>query len=68
MKKGFLVKISHKVSETNSRFDVKEDTTKKVQLLFLGSVFIVLRKSSFLQEHWTLGYHSMKFRHFANIS
>ena len=36
MKKGSPVKISHKVFETNSRFDVKDDTTEKAQLLFLG--------------------------------
>ena len=45
--------MTHIIFETNSSFHVKERTTGKV---------------SFWQEDWALGYHSMEFRHFPDIS
>ena len=35
---------------------------------FLKSVLLVLTKFSFWQGDWAIGYHSMKFRHFSDIS
>ena len=60
-------KICHKISETNSCFRVRYCNTGKVLLLFLGTFLLVLTKLSFWQGEWTLGYHFLKFRHFANI-
>ena len=41
---------------------------EKVSFLFLKSFLLVLTKYSFWQADWALGYHSMKFRHFFNVS
>ena len=60
--------ITHKISETNSSFHVKKRTTGKVSFLFSKSFLPVLTKLLFWQGDWALGYHSMKFRHFPNIS
>ena len=59
--------ITHKISETNSSFHVKKRTTGKVSFLFSKSFLLVLTKLAFWHEDWEL-YHSMKFRHFPNIS
>ena len=40
----------------------------KVELLFLGNFLLVLTKFAFLEGEWGPGYHSMRFRHFPNIS
>ena len=59
---------SNKIFETNSSFHVKRRTTGKVYFLFFKSFLLVLTKFSFWQEDWALGYHSMKCRHFPDIS
>ena len=35
---------------------------------FLGTFWLVLTKLLFWQRGWTLGYHSMKFKHIPDIS
>ena len=60
--------ITHKISETNSKFHVKKRATGKVSFLFCKNFLLVLTKLSFWQEDWALGYHSINFRHFPNIS
>ena len=60
--------ITDKISETNSSFRVKYPTAGKVSLLFSKSFLLVLTKISFWHGDWALGYHSMEFRHFPNIS
>ena len=60
--------IIHKIFETNSSFHMKYCSTRKVKRLFFKSILLVLTKFSFWQEEWTLGYHSMNFRHFPNNS
>ena len=60
--------ITHKIFETNSSFHVKESSTGKVSVLFFNLFLLVLTKLSFWQEDWALGYQSMKFRHFPDIS
>ena len=42
--------------------------TGKVSFLFSRSFLLVLAKLSFWQEDWALGYHSLNFRLFPNIS
>ena len=61
-------RITHKIFETNSTFDVKQRTTGKVSFLFFKSFPLVLSKLSFWQGGWGLGYHCMKFGHFPDIS
>ena len=63
-----ITAIIHKILETNSSFHVKWGTTGKVYFLFFKSFLLALTKFSFWQEDWALGYHSMNFRHFPNIS
>ena len=41
---------------------------EKFKFLFFKSFLQVLTKFSFWPEDWALGYHSMKFRHFPDIS
>ena len=60
--------IIHKVSETISDFHMTQRTTGKVKFLFSKSFFAVLTKFIFWQAEWALGYHSVKFRHFSDIS
>ena len=60
--------ISYKIFETNSSFHVKYRTTRKVGSLYFGSLLLVLTKCFFCQGGGALGYHSMKFIHFPNIS
>ena len=62
----FQTTITHKISETNSSFHVKQRTTEKSR--FFKSFLLVLTKLPFWQGDWALGYHSMKFRQFLNIS
>ena len=67
---GDLSTIIHKIFETSCSFHVKQRTTGKslvsiFQELFAGAY---CQNFHFWQEKWALGYHSMKFRHFANIS
>ena len=54
--------------ETNSSFHLKECTTGKVYFPFLKSLLLVLTILSFWQGDLALGYHSMKFRYFCDIS
>ena len=63
-----LPTITHKIFETNSSFHVKQRTTGKVQFLFFKSFLLVLTKLSFSQGGWGLGYDSMKFIQFPDIS
>ena len=60
--------IIHKIFETNSSFHVKQRTTGTVQFLFFSSFLLLLTKFLFWEEDWALGYNSMKFRHFPDIS
>ena len=60
--------IIHKISETNSDFLMTQRTTGKVKFLFFKSFYTVLPKLIFWQAEWALGYHSVKFRHFPDIS
>ena len=50
-----------KVFETNSSFDVKSRTTRKVSFLFFESFLLVLAKFSPWRGDWALGYHHMSF-------
>ena len=59
--------ITHKISETNSKFHVALRTGGKVQFLFCKSSLLVLTKILFWQGDWALGYHSMKFRKFPDL-
>ena len=58
----------HKIFETNSSFHVKYCTTEKFNFCFSKSFLVVLTKFSFWQEDWALGYHSIRFRLFPDIS
>ena len=60
--------IVRKIFETNSSFRVKLRATGKVYFIFFKSFLLVLTKSLFRLEDWTLGYHSTKLRHFLDIS
>ena len=63
--------ITDKILETNSSFHVKHGTNGKVQFLFFKNFLLVLTKitkPSFRQRDWALGYHSMKLRHFPDLS
>ena len=57
-----------KIFETKSSFHVKQRSTRKVQFLFFSSFLLVLTKYSFWEEDWALGYNSMKFGDFSDIS
>ena len=50
-----------KIFEKNSRFHVKQRTTRKNQFLFSRSLLLVLAKFPFWEEDWALGYDSLKF-------
>ena len=43
---------SHKIFQTNSSFDVKQRTTRKVQFLLVSSFLLILTKFSFWEEDW----------------
>ena len=61
--KSLFSTISYKIFETNSSFHVKLRTTGKVYSRFFETFLLVLTTFFSWQEDWTLGYHSMKFRH-----
>ena len=63
----WLPTITHKGSKTNSSFYVKQRATGKVYFLFFKSFLLVLKKHSFWQGYWALGYNSMAFRQFLDI-
>ena len=67
-KKSVPQTSSDKISETNSNFHVKEHTARKVSSQYFGTLLLVL--PNFLFSHWDCGpgTHSVKFRHFPNIS
>ena len=44
------------------------NTALRESLLFIFLKVLVSTKFLFWQEDWTLGYHSIKFRNFADIS
>ena len=50
-----------KVFETNSSFDVKSRTTRKVSFLFFESFWLVLAKFSPWRGDWALDYHHVSF-------
>ena len=56
------------MSETNSIFHVKQRKTRKGSFLFFNSFILVLTKLLFWQGDWAVGYHSMKFSQFPDIS
>ena len=58
----------HKIFETNSSFQLKECTTRKVSFLFFNSFLLILIKFSISVEDWALGYYYIWFRHFSDIS
>ena len=60
--------IAHGIFETNSSFRVKWRTAGKVGFLFFKGFPLALAKLSFWWGCWALGYHSMEFRHFRDIS
>ena len=65
----YIFRCNHgKNIEINSSFHVKSGTTGKVQFLFFKSLMLVLTKFSFWEEEWALGYSSMEFWDFPNIS
>ena len=64
----FLETIIHKISKTGSNFHVKGHTIGKLSFLLLKSVLLALKKLWFWQKDWVLGYHSMEFKHFPDIS
>ena len=57
-----------KILETNSSFYVKQGTTEKVQFLFFSSYLLILTKFSFWNENRALGYNSIKFQNFLDVS
>ena len=57
-----------KIFEKISSYPVKYRTTGKVQILFSRSLLLVLTKLSFWEEDWALGYTSMKFWHYFELS
>ena len=59
--------IIFKVFETNSSFDVKQRTTGKV-LISVFQGFFASNNKIFIFEGRPLGYHSIKFRYFPDIS
>ena len=67
-KKGFPETISHKKFETNASSPVKELTTGKVWFPFFGRFLLESTKFPIFLRNLALGYPSMKFRHFTNIS
>ena len=60
--------IIHKIFETNSSFHAKLHSMGKFYFLLFKSILLVLTKFSFWQKDWALGYHSMKFRDFPDLS
>ena len=64
----FRATINRKIFEGNSSFYVKLRTAEKVQFPSFKRFSLVLAKSSFWQGHWALGYHSMGFGQFPDIS
>ena len=59
-----LSTIIREIFETNSSLHVKQCTMVKDKFLFFKSFLLVLTKLSFWRGEWTLGYHSMEFKHF----
>ena len=53
---------------SNSSSHVKECTTGKVQFLFSRSLLLVFTKFTFWTEDWVLGYNSVKFWHYSELS
>ena len=60
--------VAHRIIEANCSFHVKWRTAGKVGFLFLRSFPLVLARLSFWRGCWALGYHSMGFRHFPDVS
>ena len=52
----------------NSSFRVKYRTGGKVEFLFFGGFLLVLVGLSFWRAGWALGYHSMEFGQFSDVS
>ena len=57
-----------RIFETNSNFHVKQGTMGKVQFLSYKSFFLVLTKFLLGEEDWALGYNSVMFCNFPDIS
>ena len=57
----FLETSTDKICENISSFHVTMRATGRVQFLFSRRLFLVLRKFSFCEEDWEIGYTSMKF-------
>ena len=57
-----------KIFERSSSFHMKYHTTGKFEFLFFSSFLLALTKILFWEDDWALGYHSMKFRDFPDVS
>ena len=57
-----------KIFETSSSFHVKHRTTRKFLFSFFNSFLLVLTKYLFWEEEWALGYNSVKFWDFPDLS
>ena len=66
MKKKFRENITHKISETNFNLQLKWRTTRKISVF--QELSSSINKLSFWQKGWALGYHSIRFRQFPDIS
>ena len=53
---------------TGSSFRMGRCTARGVSFLFFKSFLLVLAELSFWRGGWALGYHSMGFRHFPDVS
>ena len=58
----------HKIFETNLFFMGSSALREKFSFCFFKSFLLAVAKFSIWQGDWALGYHSMGFRHFPDIS
>ena len=65
LKGSGATKIQKQVSRDKKR---KKSTIEKARFLFFKRFLVGVGNVSFCQEECPLGYHSMKFRHFPDIS
>ena len=60
--------VINRVFKTNSSFHVKQHSAGKVKFLLFKGFLLVQTKFSFWQGEWALGYRSMEFSNFPDIS
>ena len=66
-----LVQVNYKYGQNiweNPSFHVKKRSTGKVQFLFSRRLLLVLTKFSIWEGDWALGYYSIKFWHYSELS